>query len=88
MYGRELGTLNVYQKVGNSLGKPIFSKTGDAGLGRTWIKGQATLNSTDDFMVSRNRLMTGNCLKKKRINRYKKNESMDKRTNKKEQTKE
>ncbi|KAK3721861.1 hypothetical protein QZH41_011497 [Actinostola sp. cb2023] len=52
MYGRDLGTLNVYQKVGSSLGKAIFTKSGDAGLSRTWLKGRATLNSTVDFMVS------------------------------------
>lgn len=51
MYGRDLGTLNVYQKVGSVLGSPIFTKRGDAGQGRTWFKGQATLNSTVDFMV-------------------------------------
>lgn len=51
MYGRDLGTLNVYQKVGNTLGKPIFTRSGDAGKQRTWLKGQATLNSTVDFMV-------------------------------------
>ncbi|EDO47787.1 predicted protein [Nematostella vectensis] len=50
MYGRELGDLNVYLKPdGGALGAPIFNTSGDAGLGRTWLKAQVTLNSTVDF---------------------------------------
>ena len=52
MYGASLGTLNVYQKVGASLGKAIWSISGDQGRGRTWLKGQVTLNSTTQFNVS------------------------------------
>ena len=52
MYGASLGTLNVYQKVGASLGKAIWSISGDQGRGRTWLRGQVTLNSTTQFNVS------------------------------------
>ena len=52
MYGSSLGTLNVYQKVGNNLGSAIWSISGDQGLQRTWLKGQVTLNSTSQFSVS------------------------------------
>lgn len=52
MYGSSLGTLNVYQKVGSSLGNAIWSVSGDQGLRRTWLKGQITLKSTAQFSVS------------------------------------
>lgn len=52
MYGSSLGTLNVYQKVGNSLGNTIWTVTGDQGVQRTWLKGRVTLNSTAQFTVS------------------------------------
>ena len=52
MYGSSLGTLNIYQKVGNSIGKPIWSISGDQGQKRTWLKGQVTLNSNVSFNVS------------------------------------
>lgn len=52
MYGSSLGTLNVYQKVGNNLGSAIWSISGDQGRQRTWLKGQVTLNSTSQFSVS------------------------------------
>lgn len=52
MYGSSLGTLNVYQKVGSSLGNVLWSISGDQGLQRTWLKGQVTFNSTGTFSVS------------------------------------
>lgn len=52
MYGSSLGTLNVYQKVGNSLGNAIWTVSGDQGVQRTWLKGRVTLNSTAQFTVS------------------------------------
>lgn len=52
MYGSSLGTLNVYQTAGNSLGSAIWSISGDQGRQRTWLKGQVTLNSTTSFSVS------------------------------------
>lgn len=52
MYGSSLGTLNVYQKVGNSLGSAIWTVSGDQGVQRTWLKGRVTLNSTAQFTVS------------------------------------
>ena len=52
MYGASLGTLNVYQKVGASLGNAIWTVSGDQGLRRTWLKGQVTLNSTGQSSVS------------------------------------
>ena len=52
MYGASLGTLNVYQKVGASLGNAIWTVSGDQGLRRTWLKGQVTLNSTGQSIVS------------------------------------
>ena len=52
MYGSSLGTLNVYQKVGSSLGNALWSISGDQGLQRTWLKGQVTFNSTGTFSVS------------------------------------
>ena len=51
MYGSSLGTLNIYQKVGNSLGSSIWSISGDQGRQRTWLKGRVTLNSTSQFNV-------------------------------------
>ncbi len=53
MYGSSLGTLNVYQKVGNNLGSAIWSISGDQGLQRTWLRGRVTLNSTTQFSVSK-----------------------------------
>ena len=52
MYGSSLGTLNVYKKVGSSLGNAIWTVSGDQGLRRTWLKGQVTLTSTVQFSVS------------------------------------
>ena len=52
MYGSDLGTLNVYQKVGNSLGSAIWTISGDQGRRRTWLKGRVTVNSTTQFNVS------------------------------------
>ncbi|CAH3118157.1 unnamed protein product [Pocillopora meandrina] len=51
MYGSSLGTLNVYQKVGNNLGNAIWTVSGDQGVQRTWLKGRVTLNSTAQFTV-------------------------------------
>ena len=51
MYGANLGSLNVYRKVGNTLGKPIWNITGDQGVKRTWLKARVMLNSTVDFKV-------------------------------------
>lgn len=55
MYGSSLGTLNVYQKIGNNIGSAIWSISGDQGRKRTWLKGQVTLNSTTSFSVSPSR---------------------------------
>ena len=50
MYGRHLGSLNVYMKVNNNL-QPIWNVTGDQKQGRTWLKGIVTLKSNVDFKV-------------------------------------
>ncbi|XP_067654503.1 MAM and LDL-receptor class A domain-containing protein 1-like [Haliotis asinina] len=41
MYGSSMGTFNVYAKVGNNTGRPLFSRSGNQG--NKWIVGQATV---------------------------------------------
>ncbi|XP_048242313.1 MAM and LDL-receptor class A domain-containing protein 1-like isoform X2 [Haliotis rufescens] len=41
MYGATMGTFNAYAEVGNSTGRPLFSRQGNQG--NKWIVGQATI---------------------------------------------
>ncbi|ESO97870.1 hypothetical protein LOTGIDRAFT_152977 [Lottia gigantea] len=41
MYGSGMGTLNVYTQTGKTLGRPVFTRTGDQG--NQWAVGQATI---------------------------------------------
>lgn len=49
MYGTGIGRLNVYRKVGNSLGKPLFSESGNQG--NKWNKGMVTIMSLQSWQV-------------------------------------
>ncbi|XP_046559779.1 MAM and LDL-receptor class A domain-containing protein 1-like [Haliotis rubra] len=44
MYGSSMGTLNVYVKVGNNRGRPLFVRSGNQG--NYWSFGQATIPAT------------------------------------------
>lgn len=51
MYGRNIGTLNIYQKTGSTLPiNAVWSKS--LNQGNTWIKGQVTIQSPQAFNVS------------------------------------
>ena len=50
MYGRGIGTLNIYSKQQGQLRAPIWTRSGN--LGNRWNIGQVTLNSNLPFQVS------------------------------------
>ena len=49
MFGREMGTLNVYLAVGGQPGSPIWTLSGDQGF--AWKKATLTVNHIDDGQV-------------------------------------
>lgn len=49
MFGREMGTLNVYLAVGGQPGSPIWTLSGDQGF--AWKKTTLTVNHVDDGQV-------------------------------------
>lgn len=50
MYGPYIDTLNVYTKLGSSLGSAIWKKTGDQG--NQWRYGQVFVRTVLNFQVS------------------------------------
>lgn len=50
MKGRDIGTLNLYKKVGNDRGTAIWTLSGDQGL--QWHKAQATVTGTVPYQIS------------------------------------
>lgn len=50
MNGNQIGTLNVYRKIGSSRGKPIWTLSGNQGL--QWRKAQVTVSSTTGYQLS------------------------------------
>ena len=49
MYGNDIGTLNVYVKVGNNLGIPVWVRSGNRG--NVWKVSQITITATSNFRV-------------------------------------
>ncbi|WAR02788.1 MLRP1-like protein, partial [Mya arenaria] len=49
MYGRQMGTLNVYAKVGGALGAPILTTSGNHG--NKWLQAQVTVSSASSWQV-------------------------------------
>lgn len=51
MYGRTMGTLNVYALAGGALGRPIWTKIGNQA--NKWINAQVTVVSKGSWQVSK-----------------------------------
>lgn len=49
MYGNTMGTLNVYTRIGNQLGNPIYSLSGNHG--NTWSVVEVTVTSPSSWQV-------------------------------------
>ena len=49
MYGQHIGTLNVYEKKGGTLGSVLWTLSKNKG--DRWIKNEFTVIATDDFQV-------------------------------------
>ena len=49
MYGTTMGTMNVYARTGNSIGNPIWTKSGNQG--NRWIQARVTVTSQSSWQV-------------------------------------
>jgi len=51
MYGKDIGTLNIYIKYGsNAIGKPVWTRSGD--MENVWRISQLTIKSSTAFQVT------------------------------------
>ncbi|XP_033751995.1 MAM domain-containing glycosylphosphatidylinositol anchor protein 1-like [Pecten maximus] len=49
MYGRNIGALNLYSKVGSTLGQPIWTR--HSNQGNQWSTGQVTVQSSQAYQI-------------------------------------